>query len=105
MLNDMLRILANEYRRRLLMALLQENPQNDADPQLPDDAVISDVEHDALLIEFRHCHLPMLVEAGFIEWKKESREITKGPQFKEIRPLLELLDDHRDELPDDWLYC
>ncbi len=104
MMDDMLKILSNEHRRRLLMALLQSNPQKETDPHLPDDAVISDAEHDALLVELRHCHLPMLVEAGFIEWKKESREITKGPQFSEIRPLLELFDDHRDELPNDWLY-
>jgi hypothetical protein len=29
--------------------------------------------------------------------------VSKGREFDETRPLLELLDAHEDELPDDWL--
>ena len=47
--------------------------------------------------------LPLLDDAGVIEWDREADEIRKGPRFAEIRPLLELLDDHREELPSDWL--
>jgi len=29
--------------------------------------------------------------------------VIKGPNFDEIKPLLELLENHEDELPTDWL--
>ncbi|WP_311173586.1 hypothetical protein [Halobellus ordinarius] len=93
--------LANVQRRKLLIALLAHNPQDDSPVVLAE----SDEEADAVerLITMRHVHLPKLVDHGFIEWKEESREVIKGPKFDEIRPLLELLDEHEDELPSDWL--
>ncbi len=44
--------------------------------------------------------LPMLAEAGFIDWDRESGEIRRGPNFEGLRPLLELIVVHQDELPD-----
>lgn len=49
-----------------------------------------------------HNHLPKLEEAGYIEWDRESGTIEKGPEFDEIEPLLELIEEHSDELPQDW---
>ena len=40
-----------------------------------------------------HSHLPKLVDYGFIEWNTDTREIAKGPQFEEIRPVLECIDE------------
>jgi len=99
--DDMVDALASVQRRKLLLALLAENPQDDTPAVIGD----SDSETDAVerLVEMQHVHLPKLVEYGFIEWDKEANEVIKGPKFDEIRPLLELLDDHEDELPDDWL--
>lgn len=54
-------------------------------------------------IEMYHIHRPMLEEAGYIRWDGDAREVRKGPKFDEVRPLLELMADHRDELPDDVL--
>jgi hypothetical protein len=51
----------------------------------------------------RHTHLPKLEESGFIEWDQERNIVRKGPQFEEIQPLLELMENHADELPDGWL--
>jgi hypothetical protein len=51
----------------------------------------------------RHTHLPKLASAGFIEWDPETNTVQQGPRFEDIRPLLELMHDHADELPDDWL--
>ncbi|WP_436927670.1 hypothetical protein [Halosimplex amylolyticum] len=51
----------------------------------------------------QHVHLPKLADYRFIEWNQGTHEVTKGPKFDEIRPLLELLDDREDELPADWL--
>ncbi len=93
--------LANVQRRKLLVALLEHNPQDD-DPVVIAD---SESESDAVkrLLSMQHVHLPKLVEYGFIEWNKDTHEVMKGPNFDEIRPLLELLDNHEDELPADWL--
>jgi hypothetical protein len=95
--------LANKYRRRVLVALLEHNPQDDDDRQIPEDVPVESDELDRLLVQMRHCHLPKLAESGFIKWDRETNTIQTGPQFDEIRPLLELLQNHADELPDDWL--
>ncbi len=91
--------LANVQRRKLLVALMDHNPQDDT----PVAVVGSDEDAVGQLIEMQHIHLPKLAEYGFIDWDKESHEVAKGPKFDEIRPLLELLDDHAEELPPDWL--
>ena len=98
--DEVMNALANVQRRKLLLALLEHNPQDDTPV-----VVAADDEADAVerLVSMQHVHLPKLVEYGFIEWDEESHEVMKGPKFDEIRPLLELLDDHEDELPDDWL--
>lgn len=98
-----LKMLANQYRRRVLIALLDHNPQRDDDLQLPTDSVLPDGEIDRLKIEMRHAHLPKLHEAGIIEWNRETNSIRKGPHFEEVRPLLELIQNHADELPDGWI--
>lgn len=99
--DDMVEALAKVQRRKLLIALLEHNPQDDTP------AVIDVSESDADVVErfvtMQHVHLPKLVDYGFIEWDRESHEVMKGPKFEEIRPLLELLDSHEDELPDDWI--
>lgn len=98
-----LEILANKYRRRLLVALLEHNPQEDHDPQLPDDVDFADEDLEQLMIEMTHTHLPNLVDAGFIDWDRDTNTISTGPDFNDIRPLLELIQDHGDELPEDWI--
>ncbi len=97
----MMDALADVQRRKLLIALVDHNPQDD----LPVVVADSDNEGDAVerLIAMQHVHLPKLDEYGFIEWNEETHEVTKGPKFEEIEPLLELLEDHEDELPPGWL--
>lgn len=48
-------------------------------------------------------HLPKLADMGFIEWNQETSEISKGPDWDEIAPLLQLMHDHWDELSESWL--
>jgi predicted transcriptional regulator len=99
--DDMVDALADVQRRKLLIALLEHNPQDDSPVVIAD----SESESDAVerLVSMQHVHLPKLADYGFIEWDEDTHEVMKGPNFDEIRPLLELLDDHEDELPDDWL--
>ncbi|WP_254533418.1 DUF7344 domain-containing protein [Natrinema gelatinilyticum] len=102
-LDSMLDILSNRYRRGVLVALLDHNPQDVDDPQVPNDVHLESGDLEQLMINTRHTHLPKLADAGFIEWDQETNTVLKGPQFEEIRPLLELMANHADELPDDWL--
>jgi hypothetical protein len=43
----------------------------------------------------------MNIHANYGE--RENHGVMKGPKFDEIRPLLELLDDHEDEFLSDWV--
>ncbi len=52
--------------------------------------------------ELRRTHLPMLEAEGYIEWDRETGEISRGPRFDEIEPFLELIEEHEDELPPFW---
>jgi hypothetical protein len=56
-----------------------------------------------LQLELLHNHLPKLEELEYIHWNQDNREISKGPKWDEIAPLVELIHNHRDELPDGWL--
>jgi hypothetical protein len=86
--------LANEHRRNLLVALLDENPQ--------DPVVLASRDGDAGVVEtthrlqtaMYHSHLPKLVESGCIEWHRDTQEIVRGPLFEEIQPLLECVDEY-----------
>ena len=99
--------LGHRYRRRLLIALLEHNPQDDEDAQDAERALgtVSGADADEKLIETElvHTHLPKLAELGYIRWDRAEGTISKGPEWDEIKPLIELLNDHADELPEGWL--
>ena len=97
--------LANSYRRQLLLALFDANPQDDDDFD-PLDLLAEGETTDDLAttrLKLKHSHLPKLADMGFIEWDYELGELSKGPNWKEIAPLLRLMHEHRDVLPDEWL--
>lgn len=99
--DDLLDALGHVQRRKLLRALLVHNPQDDESVEI--DADETHKEEVNRLIQMQHIHLPKLEEYGFITWDRDTNQVSKGPNFGEIRPLLELLADHEDELPKDWL--
>lgn len=99
--DDLLDVLSHPYRRRILSRLHDRNPREEA--SFSTDSVGSgeeDTEQLALLLH--HSHLPKLEASGFIDWDREEDAIRRGPRFDEIAPLLDLMDRHQDELPDDW---
>jgi hypothetical protein len=98
--DQLLEALADSYRRELLLALLEHNPQ-DVDEADPLNIHSSESEEESQFDIFMN-HLPMLDKLGVIEWDRESDEIVKGPDWEEFAPLLKLIDNHRDELPDGW---
>ncbi|GAA0261183.1 hypothetical protein [Halobaculum roseum] len=100
-LDDSLDALGHIQRRKLLRALLVHNPQDDESVKI--DSSESNEEEVERLIGMKHVHLPKLEEYGFITWNRDTNKVSKGPNFEEIRPLLEMLAAHEDELPDGWL--
>lgn len=105
--DDAVEALGHRYRRRLLLALLDHNPQDDDDAQNAEEALgtVAGAETNETLIATKlvHNHLPKLEELGYIAWDRESGNISKGRDWDEIEPLLKLLNEHADELPDGWL--
>lgn len=99
--NTQLQLLLNEHRRRLLVYLLDGNPEDRHD--IPADIDVPDDEQDAIEVEMFHKHLPMLDDANVIDWDREIDVVTRGKNFDELRPLLELIANHHDELPEEWL--
>jgi len=103
-LDAMLDMLSNTHRRRILLAVADHNPRDEdeltQDGITPDGTVDERLEQ--LKIALQHTHLPKLAERGYINWGPDTRTIRRGPNFDDIAPLLELVDNHADELPDDW---
>lgn len=100
-LDRMFNALRHPYRRRILMLVSEHNPR-DEDEFSVEDLATDDDDLELLTTELYHAHLPKLAKAGYIEWDEEDRTIRRGPNFNEIAPLLRLMTDHQDELPDGW---
>lgn len=118
MVDTIFEALANEYRRRLLIDLLDRASRRVSRPagasweiteanedllrsHLSSSRAIDDADED--LIRLRHVHLPKLDDYGFVEWDRSAHVVARGPRFDELRPLLELLDGRRDDLPNAYL--
>jgi len=95
--NNTFDALANEHRRRLLVALSDENPQPDNVQSSATVGVGVMQTEQPVRVELYHVHLPKLEDYGFIQWNKDTGEISKGSQFSEIRPLLECIVDHTEK--------
>jgi len=85
-MDDLYDALANPYRRRLLVALTEHNPQD----EIPATEVVheGEKERERVKIEMVHIHLPKLEAMGLIEWNRETHKVSKGPRFDEIPPML-----------------
>jgi DNA-binding transcriptional ArsR family regulator len=102
-LSELFEILSHEYRRRILIAVGQHNPQDIDD--ITSESIADGAEDEPLEVlqqRLFHVHLPKLDKAGFVNWDQDTGVVTRGPRFEEIEPLLTLMREHRDELPDGW---
>ncbi|GAB3037458.1 transcriptional regulator [Natronobiforma cellulositropha] len=98
-LDDHLEAVANVYRREMLLALTDHNPQFDR-------AALTygsnqPLEDRQVALEMEHVHLPKLVDMGLIRWNRGEHEVKKGPEFEKIEPLLAVLPGRRNSLVDD----
>jgi hypothetical protein len=103
--SGLLHLFADGDRRRLLLYLADKNPEDVDD--IPEHIRVADHfdddERRALVELLRTEHLPLLEANGVIEWDRDEDVIVRGERFDEIRPILELIADQGDELPDGWL--
>jgi len=98
LLDTTFRVLADPTRRRLLVALLEHNPQNDTALHPSDDVPLAEGETERLTHKLHHTRFPMLEGAGLIRWDRQNHELVTGPNFDEIRPILTLLMDNPDSI-------
>lgn len=98
-LDDIFEIMANEHRRRLLSELSTSSSQAEATVTVPTDVVREPNEVEQVRIELYHNHLPKLVDMELIEWYNRPREVQTGARYEEVQPVVELLENHAEELP------
>lgn len=89
--------LAAEQRRALLLALLDANPR-DATTLSPASEQTKAMAPDREMpLAMYHNHLPKLEDYGYIRWDEATNEVTTGPRFEELQPLLDWLADHAEQ--------
>lgn len=93
-------VLADRHRRRLLFELMKlSHAEEPIDPIALLEGTLSErTEVNRILLH--HAHLPKLDHAGFVTWDREAGTIARGPDWETIAPLLEVLADHAEELPE-----
>jgi hypothetical protein len=94
-------VLRNSHRRRILLAVSDHNPR-DEDEFTSNDVAVGDDDFEQVKTQLQHTHLPKLADKGYIEWTPDTETIRRGPNFDDIAPLLMLMVNHADELPDHW---
>jgi len=90
MLDEYLRVLAHEHRRQLLTILLERGDQ--AEVAIPEAVVRDDTDRDTVRLSFHHIHVPKLDELGLVEWDRDAGVVTKGPNFDDVRSLIEAVE-------------
>ncbi|MFC6721579.1 hypothetical protein ACFQHN_29350 [Natrialbaceae archaeon GCM10025896] len=86
-------MLDSRHRRLILLGL------NRGIVETMDDVLSQDVfDGEADEVILIHNHLPKLAKGGYVRWDRSTGEISRGPNFGEIEPLLDLIDTHADEL-------
>lgn len=93
--DEVARGLQNRSRRCILKELLEHNPASVSEV-VP---IRADGRNER--IELVHTHLPRLDDLGYIAWDRESGRISRGPRWEEIEPILELIDENEERIPDD----
>mgnify|MGYP000129705660 FL=1 len=96
-LDEKIAILSKRQRRLILLTLQHNEEKQESALLFRGGDETEDAE-----IQLVHNHLPRLEAAGYIEWDQDTGTISKGPNYDEIKPLLDLMENHADELPSDW---
>lgn len=97
--DDIDTILGDAQRRELLLDLLEYASQSGPPPSI----VVSKRDADPVshLVAMKYDHIPELEAYGIIDWNVSRHEITPGPNFDQIEPVLEKIRDDKIELSPD----
>ncbi|MFC7156142.1 hypothetical protein ACFQPA_11865 [Halomarina halobia] len=111
-------LLTADVRRRLLVALCdvdsvqvpdgllvrgQAQPVPSSDSLPRETPSLDEGSAHPLTFQLHHNHLPKLVDAGVIEWDRETGTVSRGPEFEEIEPAVRLLVANAHALPGEFL--
>ncbi len=89
--------LGGRSRRQVLVELLDHNPVDQQEAVTKDTAQEDEVRE----LQLTHTHLPKLDDMSYIVWDRDHGTIVKGPNWEEIEPVVRLLSDNRDQIPND----
>lgn len=92
--DEVLALLDDVHRRRLLVSLLSE-PSVEPAELVPGDA-------GELPMRLHHVHIPKLDDAGVVDWNRQRGVVTRGERFDAVEPTLTLLADNPSKLPPGW---
>lgn len=105
-MDQVLDALGHRYRRRVLVALADSNPQTVGSVTATVQAHEGVALHGLHVADFEtalhHIHLPKLENYGFISWDRATDELTRGPGWADIGPVVELLRDNNEKLPEEF---
>jgi DNA-binding transcriptional ArsR family regulator len=92
-LDHAFKAMADPERRQLLVALSDHYPLSDQAFDYAEYAHVDPASEAGKNTHLRmlHVHLPLLKAAEFIDWHKDAQEISKGPNFAVIRPLIQVI--------------
>ena len=93
-IDSMMEILRNQTRRTILITLVESTTETSLA------ALEREITHENAGIRLRHSDLPKLVDAGYIDWDRESETISKGPRFSLVEPLVQLLAEYNTKFPE-----
>lgn len=95
--DEMLDAVGDVERRKLLAELFERSPESDSPVIAVDGGLI---EHS---VQMCHIHLPKLEEYGVVDWEREAHEVTRGRNFGEVTPVLELADEYEEHCSGSYL--
>lgn len=87
-IDSMMGALKNRTRRAVLMTLLGDSTETRIS------ALEQEIDGTYTRAHLHHNHLPKLANAGYINWDHDSDTISRGPNFFEVEPLVELLNEY-----------
>lgn len=99
--NRVFEVLSARPRRRVVASLV--NVPKERRVPLPDalQPASLTVDRETLHVELRHCHLPMLADAGYVRWDADRLTVQRGPEFREVAAVWETLTSSTDQFPPD----
>lgn len=83
--DSMMDALRSRTRRMVLIALLGDAAETGIA------TLTRKMNHGNARMQLYHNHLPKLADAGYIEWGSDTDTVSRGPNFAEIEPLVQLL--------------